>query len=395
MNLPFFKKKSKQAAYIPTAGLPSAGGKTKKKYRGPGTFKRIGLAITHFGLGKFRSAFIQNLAMMLGAGLHVTEALDALMREAPKGPMKKLIKKIHHDVENGSSLWRAMDKQAFFTPYTIALVRIGEESGNLAENLDNLAVQDEKDQGMKQKVKMAMIYPMIVIVLTIVIAIGLSWFILPQLVGVLYALNVDLPPTTRFVIAISDFFTEHGATAVPLFALGAMVLSTLVKFTKLRYIAQWFVLHIPGVKSLIKEASIARFGIILGSLMKAGVPPVEALQSLADVTSLIRYKRFYQKLTTHIQVGDSFATSFEKIKKSRRVLPVSVQQIISTGEKSGRLSDVLEKIAHIYQKKAEETAQKLPIILEPMLLFVIAGMVAFIAFSIIVPIYSVVGNIGG
>lgn len=373
--------------------VPSA--KQKSIYKGPSTLKRVALTISHFGLGKFRSPFIQNMSMMLGAGLHVTDALEALTREASKGPMKKLIRAIHRDVENGMALWRAMDQRSFFTPYTIALVRIGEESGNLSENLANLATQDEKDHAMKQKVKMAMIYPAIVIVLTVVIGIGLSWFVLPQLVGVLFALNVELPVTTLAVIAVADFFTENGPTAVPLFLFGLLFMAFLVKFTPLKHVSQWFLLKVPGIKTLIKQASIARFGIILGSLMKAGVAPVTALQSLTDVTTLFRFKKFYKQLTEHIQLGDSFAKSFSEIRGSKKTLPISVQSIIVTGEQSGRLSDVLEKIADIYQAKAEETAQKLPIILEPMLLIVIAALVAFIAFSIIMPIYSVVGNIGG
>ncbi len=389
----FSRKKNKEVA------LSGKGSSLKKKEKesqhGPGTLKRIGLALSNMGLGKFRSSFIQNLAMMLGAGLHITDAIAALEREAKKGPMRKLIGKIRTDIDNGMALWRAMDARAFFTPYTIALVRIGEESGNLAENLENLAVQDEKDHAMKQKVKMAMIYPMIVIVLTVVIAVGLSWFVLPQLVGVLFALNVELPAATLAVIAVADFFTQHGATVVPSIFAGMIVLGALVKFTKLQIVMQFVLLNIPGIKSLIKEASIARFGIILGSLMGAGVAPVEALRSLTEVTNTERYKKFYRKLTDHIQLGDSFAKSFTEIRSSKRVLPISVQQIIITGEQSGRLSEVLAKIADIYQKKAEETAQKLPIILEPMLLIVIAGLVAFIAFSIIMPIYSVVGNIGG
>ncbi|MBT3835514.1 type II secretion system F family protein [Candidatus Peribacteria bacterium] len=386
---------SKNKSQSGEAGTPFKSAKKVDHYKSPGFLKKIGLAMAHMGLGKFRSAFIQNLAMMLGAGLQVIGALDTLEKEAQKKPMKKLIEKIHQDVENGTALWRAMDHQAFFTPYTIALVRIGEESGSLAENLENLAKQDEKDQAMKQKVKMAMIYPSIVIFLTVVIALGLSWFILPQLVGVLFALNVELPPTTRAVIAISEFFTNHGIVVVPSTFGLMLVVGFFMKFTSLKIVGQWFSLQIPGVKSLIKHASVARFGIILGSLLEAGVAPVEALTSLANVTSMWRYKKFYFQLTEHIKIGDSFAKSFSEIKNSKSILPVSVQQIIVTGEQSGRLSDVLAKISDIYQKKAEETAQKLPIILEPMLLIVIAGMVSFIAFSIIMPIYSVVGNLSG
>ena len=394
MWLPFLKRKSATGALLIGKGtIPGSIVKRRAEYQGPNVFTRIALSFVHMGLGKQRGAFIQNLAMMLGAGLHVTDAIETIAKES-SGAMKKLTQKVLKDVENGSALWRAMDRQAFFTPYAIALIRIGEESGNLAQNLANLAEQDEKDHAMRQKVKMAMIYPTIVICLTLVIAVGLSWFVLPQLVGVLYALNVELPATTRAVIAVADFFTKYGSIVVPSLFFGGAFLGLLFKFTPLRYIGQWLVLHTPGIKSLMTEASIAQFGIILGSLLKAGVAPVEALKSLAEVTGTLRYKSFYRKLTEHIQIGDSFAKSFAEIRGSRRVLPASVQQIIITGERSGRLSEVLLKIADIYQKKAEETAQKLPLILEPMLLIFIAGLVGLIAFSIIMPIYSVVGNIG-
>ncbi|MEK7137407.1 MAG: type II secretion system F family protein [Patescibacteria group bacterium] len=396
MRLPFLKnRQSDDVTVIARSASPGAARvRTSREYSGPSSLKRMALSFTHMGLGKFRSSFIQNLAMMLGAGLHVTDAIETLLKEAPRA-MKKIINGILRDVENGSALWRAMDQQAFFTPYAIALIRIGEESGNLSQNLANLSEQDEKNQAMRQKVKMAMIYPSIVITLTIIITIGLSWFVLPQLIGVLYALNVELPATTLAVIAVANFFTQHGAVVVPSGLAVLFILSLLFKFTRLRVVAQWMVLHIPGVKTLIIEASIAQFGNILGTLLRAGVAPVESIQSLADVTSMQRYRSFYSKLTEHIRVGDSFAKSFEEMRGSRRILPPSVQQIIITGERSGRLSEVLLKIADIYQKKAEETAQKLPIILEPVLLIFIAGLVAMIAFSIIMPIYSVVGNISG
>lgn len=401
MRLPFLKRErgigtlSLSSFSLPKAGTTRmARVRTDAGYQSPGVLKRMALAVAHAGLGKQRSTFIENLSMMLGAGLHVTNALETLARES-RGGMRKLVRNILHDVENGSALWRAMDRQAFFTPYAIALIRIGEEAGNLSQNLQNLAEQDEKDQAMRQKVKMAMIYPTIVIALTVIITVGLSWFVLPQLVGVLFALNVELPATTRAVIAVSNFFTVHGPTVVPSTLFGLFFIGVLFKFTKLRYLGQWIVLHIPGVKLLIIQASIAQFGIILGSLLRAGVAPVEALQSLTDVTSLLRYQSFYRKLMEHIKIGDSFAKSFEEIRGSRKALPISVQQIVVTGERSGRLSEVLLKIADTYQRKAEETAQKLPVILEPLLLIFIAGLVAIIAFSIIMPIYSVVGNISG
>lgn len=128
--------------------------------------------------------------------------------------------------------------------------------------------------------------------------------------------------------------------------------------------------------------------------MQAGVPLVEALRSLAEVTPIVSYKRFYQKLLEHILLGDSFAKSFTAIPGSTKILPISVQQLVMTGEKAGSLSKILMKIADIYEKKANETAQRLPVILEPIILLFIGALVATIAMAIIVPIYSIVGNVG-
>ena len=158
--------------------------------------------------------------------------------------------------------------------------------------------------------------------------------------------------------------------------------------------AQQFVFKIPGVGTLGRTATIARFGVILGSLLKAGVPLIEAIRSLANVTDVVAYKKFYEKLAKEIESGQSFSKAFQAIPNTGKLLPISVQQLVVTGEKSGALAEMLVKIAAIYERKAEETAQRLPVILEPMLLFFIGGIVASVAFAIIVPIYSIVGSVG-
>jgi type IV pilus assembly protein PilC len=351
-------------------------------------------AIGHIGLGKERTMFIQNLGTMLGAGLSLVDSLHTLQKEVRAKPMRKIIQQIIDAVENGYPLWRAMEQQSFFSPHALALVRIGEEAGNLAENVVYLAQQEEKDHALRGKVKMAMIYPSIVMVLMFIIVVGLGMFVLPQLLGVLTSLNVPLPLATRMIILFTNLFTKYGAIFVPS-SIGVAVFFTLLsKFTRFKVITQWIMFRIPGIGALAREATIARFGVILGGLLKAGVPVVEAMQSLVQVTPIVSYKNLYAKMLEHILVGDSFAKSFQLIKHSERLLPPSVQQLVITGERSGALADITLKVADIYDKKASDTAQKLPVILEPMLLLFIGALVGTIAFAIIVPIYSIVGNVG-
>lgn len=379
-----FRKKD---AAKPAAGAAKAKNPKAKQVKAPGR-------LSYIGLGHEREALIQNLATLLNAGLPLVDCLDTLRMETRIKPMKALIQRMIDLVEAGSTLWKAMEAQNFFTPYAVALVRIGEEAGNLARNMEYLAEQQEKDSALKSKVKMAMIYPAIVMVLVFVVIIGLGGFVLPNLIPVLRALGTQLPLVTRIVIKISDFFTKQGIYAVP-GSIAAMIgLMLLHMFTRFRVVTQWVIFKIPGIGRLAREATIARFGVILGGLLKAGVPLVEALNSLTEVTWIVSYRNFYRKLTDSITLGQSFQKSFQSIRGTSALLPISVQSLVVVGEKSGSLADILLKVSDIYDRKASETAQKLPVILEPMLLIFMGGLVGTIAFAIIMPIYSVVGKIG-
>lgn len=357
-------------------------------------FQKFMASVGHFGMGKDRMQFIENLATMLNAGLPLIDALRTLGMETRNKGFRKIIVRITETVENGTPLWRAMDAEDLFSLHAIALVRIGEEAGNLAKNMEYLAAQETKDHELVQKVKMAMIYPSIVMVIMFIIVMGLGMFVLPNLIGVLTSLNVELPFITRMVIKFSDVFSAYGLIIAPGSILGMGLFVVLAKYTVLKVPVQWVVFRIPGIGSLLRSATIARFGVIVGGLLKAGVPVVDAVQSLVEVTPILVYRRLYEKLRDHIVIGDSFSKSFAAIKGSQKLLPVSVQQLVVTGEKSGALADIMLKVADIYDKKASETAQKLPVILEPILLLIIGTLVGTIAFAIIVPIYSIVGNVG-
>lgn len=356
--------------------------------------KRLSDAMNNFGLGKEKAHFIENLAVLLNSGLSVVDALKTIIMEIRVKPMKKIVQRVIDDVESGIALWRSMDNQSFFSPYALALIRIGEESGSLSKNMEYLSVQQEKDRSLRGKVKMAMIYPSIVLFLTVNITLGLAWFVLPQLVGVLLSLNAELPFVTRMIIIIANFFKAHGSVAVPSTFGVIFFIYAICKYTRLRGPSQQLVFMLPGIGTMAKSATIARFGVILGSLLSAGVPLVESIRSMADVTDTVYYQRFYYKLANEIEVGQSFAAAFKQIPESKKLIPISVQQLIVTGERSGRIAEMLMRVASIYEKKAEEAAQRLPVILEPILLLFIGALVGTIAFAIIVPIYSIVGSVG-
>ena len=379
------KKVVKDAA--PTKA-PGKYGERKKK------FSDIFGSINNIGLGKEKTRFIENLAILLNSGLSVIDALKTIELELKIKPMKKIVRQIIEEVESGIALWRAMDNRNFFSAYALALIRIGEEAGSLSKNMEYLSVQQEKDHALKSKVKMAMIYPSIVLVMTLMITLGLAWFVLPQLVGVLISLNAKLPLVTRIVIWVADYFQKHGAVAVPSIFGGLLVFYIVSTKTRLRGFTQMVIFRFPGIGTMAKSATIAQFGVVLGSLLRAGVPLVESIRSMAAVTDTVAYRHFYERLASEIEVGQSFSAAFTSLKESRKLLPISVQQLVITGERSGKVTEMLMRVADIYEKKAEEAAQRLPVVLEPMLLLFMGGLVGTIAFAIIVPIYSVVGSVG-
>lgn len=391
-------KKEEEKPVVVVADSPKVDKRVKKsmdrlKSKSGGFQDFIG-AIKYLGLGKEKTGIIQNLATMMNAGLPLIDAIHTLQKESPHKPIRKMLQSVIDMVESGSALWRAMEAQHFFSPHAISLIRIGEEAGNLAENLERLAIQQEKDASLRGKIKMAMIYPTIVIILMFIIVMGLGIFVLPQLIGVLKSLGGELPLVTRIVMMFSDFMSQNALLVIVGTLSTVSIITILGKFTRLKVAFQWISFRIPGIGALAREATIARFGIILGSLLEAGVPLIEALNSLAEVTTIVAYRKFYVRLAEHVNLGDSFSKSFEAIRGSNKLLPVTVQQLIMTGERSGSLAKVLVKVSEIYEKKANETAEKLPVILEPMILLMIGALVGTIAFAIIIPIYSVVGNVG-
>ena len=311
-------------------------------------------SVNYMGMEKMRVGFINNLGTMMGAGLPLLEAIRALEMETKNKQMKKILNRITTAIEMGSPLWRAMEAQYFFRPQQIAMVRVGEEAGNLVENLEYLAIQEEKDRSLRSKVKTAMIYPIIVLTMLTLIVVGLGMFVLPNLIQVIFSLGVPLPFVTRMIVKFTNLFSEHGTTILPAGFVGLIIFMLLTKYTSFKIVVQWFVYKIPGIGTLVKEATISRFGVVMGGLLRAGVPVTEALSSLIEVTGLVRYKKFYAKLLDHIKLGDSFTTSFRKIKTTDKCFPVSLQQLIVTGEKSGSLTEIMVKSAEIHEKKASE-----------------------------------------
>src|SRR3989338_3929506 len=241
--------------------------------------------------------FIDNLSMLLTSGMDVSLALKNIADEVRSSGIKKIIGRLQEDISGGSSLWEALEKTRLLPKHIISLIRVAEQSGRLDESLGVIVTQQEKNRLFRSKIRAAMIYPVLVMLVAVVVGISIAWFILPRLAVVFKQLNLALPLITRLLIQLGSFLASHGRVAVPGFIITIIVLFYFIfVYEKTKIAGQIILFHVPGVKKLIQQIELARFGFIMGTLLQGGLPVVDALEALKEASPLYKYKKLYGQL---------------------------------------------------------------------------------------------------
>jgi len=346
-----------------------------------------------FGLGKERDYFVENLSMLISGGMPITTVLDSIATEMRSRRMKNVIAAIKSDIESGSSLWRTLAKTGLFPEHAVSLIRLGEQSGKLIENLKVVTIEQEKDRVFRSKLRSAMMYPIFVLSLTVIIGVGIAWFILPKLATVFAQLKIALPLITKILIGTGTFLGEYGSYVVPAGIVAMIVVFFFIfLFSKTKFIGQFILFSSPGIKGLIKEVEVARFGYLLGTLLEAGLPITHALDSLASATEITQYQKLYLHLRDSVEDGNSIQKSFVSFRNANHLIPAPIQQLIVAGEQSGSLPGTLLKIGQKFETKADISTKNLTVILEPILLVIVWLGVVAVALAVILPIYSLIGG---
>jgi len=343
---------------------------------------------------KDKEYFIENLALLLKAAVPLGQALVSLEQTSRSSQMKKALQEMQADIEAGEPLARSLERSGMVSDQTLALVRLGEQSGHLVENMQLAAEQEEKRHYFHSKVRSALIYPCFVLGLTVVVGLGVSWFLLPRLSTTFNQLDVGLPAVSKFMLGAGTFLKAHGVVAVPA-ALGVLFLIgyVLFGFKSTKFLGQRLLFMTPGVSRLMHEVETAQFGYLLGTLLNAGLPVTKAMQLLAQSTTAKQYQDFYTYLVQSLEDGQSFQQALAHRKNAIKLLPPSVQQMIIAGERSGSLSEVLSTVGRTFEQKSDVTTQNLQSILEPILLVIVWLGVMAVAVAVILPIYSLVGGL--
>lgn len=329
---------------------------------------------------------------MLKSGIPISEVVETLSTQAKSGTFKKVLAQIAEDVSRGRSLEKALGKYPqVFNSFYLSLIQVGEKSGTLEESLLYLVEQMKKEQDLRSKVRSAMLYPAIVLAATGGIGFALAFFVLPQIVELFESLDVELPLSTTVLIFVARIIRDWGLIIIP-GLIGLVVLLILVLRTP-QIKPHWhrLLLRLPVLGALLRNISLATLMRNLGIMLKSGLPITSALGTAAEIEENLVYKRNLMKVTEEVKRGKSIEAAI--LEKKLEEFPTFAVRMIGVGEKSGNLEENLAYLGEYFENEVDTTTGNLATILEPILLIFIGGVVAFVALSIIGPIYQVTGSI--
>lgn len=339
--------------------------------------------------GTQRVFFARHLALILRAGLPIDRALEILSSQERHKAVRRVLQEMLVLVQRGESFASALARYpAAFPPLFVSVVRWGEIGGTLVESLEHLANQLEKDHDLRTKVRSAFIYPAIVVGATFALGVIMALFILPRLVVLFDALRVDLPLTTRLFLAFARFLLRYGIVvlvAVPVLVIGAVAL---VRAKFARPFVHRTLLRLPVFGPLVQQMNLARFDRILGSLIRSGIPIVEALEITSLSLGNILFQRALLALKSTAREGAPLGQEIGRYK----IFPHIQAQMIVVGEATGRLADVLLYLADFTERDVDARTKNLSVAIEPMLLIFIGLLVGGVAVAVITPIYQLVGS---
>jgi type IV pilus assembly protein PilC len=328
----------------------------------------------------------RNLAAMLEAGLTTSRALSVMERQATSKRLRTVLGSVIADVRRGSPLSQALSQfSSVFSPLMVSMVRAGEESGKLAESLRVVAGQMEKASNLTKKIRGALMYPSIVLMAMVGIAILMLIYVVPTLASTFKELGADLPPTTKFVLDASALFTSN-----PLLVFGVMfaVIGFLIWLSRTppgKRALDWMFLRIPVIHTLVVETNAARTTRTMASLLSSGVDVVLSIAIARDVVQNSFYQKVLAEAEAAVTKGGQLSQVFTKYPL---LYPPLVSEMIAVGEETGRLSDLLGETARFYEDSVEQQTKDLSTIVEPFLMLIIGAAVGFFALSMIAPIYS-------
>ncbi|HYN78325.1 MAG TPA: type II secretion system F family protein [Lamprocystis sp. (in: g-proteobacteria)] len=330
--------------------------------------------------------FSRQLATMMSAGVPLVQAFDIVGRGHDNPSMQDLILSLKQDIESGTAMAEALGKQPlYFDDLFCNLVAAGEQAGVLDILLDKIATYKEKTESIKGKIKKALFYPAAVIAVAVIVTVVILMFVIPQFKELFSSFGADLPAFTLLVIGLSDVLREWWWALF--LTLAAVVYGFGYTFKRSRRLREFIdrgMLKFPVIGPILHKASIARFARTLATMFAAGVPLVEALESVSGATGNIVYQDAVLKMREEVATGQALQLSM----RQRNLFPHMVIQMTAIGEESGALDDMLGKVADFYEEQVDNAVDSLSSLMEPMIMVVIGGLVGSLVVAMYLPIFK-------
>ena len=332
------------------------------------------------------AVFSRQLATMLAAGIPLVQAFEIVGMGHENAAMQKLILSIKGDVEGGSALAEALAKHpVYFDDLFVNLVEAGEQAGALETLLDKIATYKEKTEAIKKKIKKALTYPAAVLVVAFIVMAILLIFVIPAFEDLFQGFGADLPAFTRLVIDLSIFVREQGyLLAVGIGGAIAAFLYFKKRSRPMRHFLDRVTLKVPVIGPIMEKASIARYARTLSTMFAAGVPLVEALDSVAGATGNIVYEEGVRQMRDEVATGQRLQQSME----NSDLFPNMVIQMVAVGEESGSLDEMSAKVADFYEEDVDNAVDNLSSLLEPLIMAILGVMVGGLVIAMYLPIFK-------
>jgi type IV pilus assembly protein PilC len=331
----------------------------------------------------------RQLSLLISAGVPLPESLRSVASQTANKSFRDKLLNIAGDVEGGSYLSRAFGTfPEIFSPFAINMIRTGELAGNLKKVLEYLADHLERQELVNTKVKGALYYPLFIIGVGILVILIMFTFVLPRMGEMFEGLGIEfeLPLPTRILLGIGNFFGAYGWILISGLILGGFFLWQSTKTEKGKKIWDKIMVKLPIFGTIIQEIQLGTLAENLGTLLQGGIPIAQALDTVGNVIGNVEYAKVLFGARDSVRRGESITSSFARF----RIIPNTFIQIISAGEKSGKLGNVLMEIAQFYEARVETAIGNLTTILTPLLITFIGVGVGFVAVSIIMPIYQMI-----
>jgi type IV pilus assembly protein PilC len=332
--------------------------------------------------------FTRQLSILINAGVPILECLEILQKQEQNISLKRVIKSITMQVEEGKSLNDSMSQQQGFDKLYCALVKAGEAAGILDSILVKLAEFLEKAEKLKKQVKSALTYPAIVVFVGIIVIFGLMTFVVPQFVDILKESNQKIPWVTQVVMDVSDFFINYTLFLIALVIAGTMLFLNYIKTEQGKQEWDRFTMSAPLFGMLVIKGNLSSFTRTLATMLSAGVPIIDSLEICIDTLDNTQIAKDLTKVRKAVIEGKSITEPLARIS----YFPPLITQMIKVGESTGNLDQMLLKVADVFEEEVEELVANLTKLVEPIILVVLGGIIGFVLVAMYLPIFLSAGG---